>query len=230
MLGSDLRTGGNLQQLLRATQAVLPQENPNKGSTRWRPSTSPPWETRIFDPDLENMLKIPLVSEETLLPIVSTSQIPRKPRSSCLDPQSLAHPAQCSCLRLHPRIMRKKTTRAPWDYKGQDGSPFFIKGQSEPILWARSSAPFQLGNETRESLLLGSGTWSCHWKRVMLSIFGLVPSGENINTDSSINHRGIWFYLKFSMHLQNYHVSSITGLPETSVNVDLLHCSQLWIK
>lgn len=72
--------------------------------------------------------------------------------------------------------------------------------------------------------------WSCHWKHVMWSIFELVPSGENTNTDSYINHQGIWFYLKFSMHLQNYHVSSITGLPETSVNIDLLHCSQLQIK
>lgn len=115
----------------------------------------------------------------------------------------------------------KKRRAVPSSLQGSNQSPFCEILRQRGLAWQWNPNAFT--------------TWiryirSCHWKHVMLSIFGLVPSGANTNTDSYINHQGIWFYLKFSMHLQNYHVSSITGLPETSVNIDLLHCSQLQIK
>lgn len=85
-----------LQQLLRLTQAVLPQENPSKGSTRWRrPPTSPPQITHLLE----------------LLKAAQTA-FPERPAFLALIWKT------CSKCHLHPRIMRRKTTRAPCDYKG----------------------------------------------------------------------------------------------------------------
>lgn len=81
------------------------QNHPPLGATQGS-ADSFSWETCVFGPDLENILKMPLVSEGPLPP---TSPHPKSPESLL---QSLALPARCSCPCLHPGITMTKTSKS----------------------------------------------------------------------------------------------------------------------